>query len=1590
MTATVPAAGAGAAFACRASLAQDRIWFFEQLVPGTATYNLGGAVDIDGTLHVGHLTEALRVCVRRHEALRTCFEGTDSGARQIIHETAEPDLRHADLTGLDPAAAEAEADRVVAAEVARPFDLERLPLARFVLLRLAPRRHVLTLTFHHIVTDDWSLGIFTRELGTVYTALSATVPHRLPALPLQYADYAAWQRELVEQGAVREQLRYWHERLDGAATLALPTDRRRPAEESHRGAGVRLELDPALADRLRGLSRGEGVTLFMTLLAGFTVMLGRWAGQTDVVVGTPIANRPRRELHDIVGLFVNMLALRTDLGGAPTLREVLRRTAATCTAAFEHQDAPFDHVVAAVAGDRAAGRHPLFQVLFQVLEDDLRGFSLPGATVRARDGAGHTVKFDLSCTVVDTGRTLVAELQYATDLWDEPSARRMLDAWVRVLRAMAARPDIGADEVPLMSAAELTDAVQRWNPPGHTAGVTLDAGFAEQVARRPDAVALSGPDRRWTYRDLDADSDRVAAALHAAGVGADDRVGLHLDRSPELVVAMLGVLKAGAGYLVLDPALPPDRLRLLAADAGIRAVLGTPLSEDVPLVTPSAAPSGPSSDTASGPSAAAPWRTRGARHPDGLANVVHTSGSTGEPKGVAVTHRGIVNLVTGDHAPVTAGDVVLLTANPSFDTTTFMVWAALLNGAHLAVVPADRPLDAGTLRAAIAEHRASVVRLTPALFHLVADADPAAFDGVRCLVVGGDVPDPARIRRVLAAGPPGSLVNAYGPTEITVTATAHVVGLDLARLDLDGDVPMGLPVAGATAYVVDRHLRPVPVGVVGELLVGGAGVARGYLGRPDATADRFVPDPFGATPGGRLYRTGDLVRRRADGRLVFVGRADRQVKLRGHRVEPGEVEAALRRLDGVAECAVSLVEVAGDRRLVAHVAGSAGLDGAALREALAGQLPPYLVPAHIMVLDRLPLTRTGKLDRAALTAVAPAGTLAGSLGRPPRDDRERTLLGIWTELLGVAGLGIDDDFFANGGHSLLAATAAAAVRRALGVELSLRELFQHPTVAALAALLDGRPDTTVDTLPQDATTRPPHERAELRLRAWRRGIADLGAPPADPAPASGSQRAMLFLDRLAPNGTAYLTTAHTRLTGPLDVARLHAALTAVVHRHEVLRTVLRLHDGHPVQVVLPPGPVPLPVHDLTALDPAAAEAELHRLAAAEDPFDLAAGPLVRARLVRLGGDDAALLLTFHHAVVDGWSIGVFAAEVAEHYRTGATPPPPVPQHGEYARWQHEWLDGPAARESLAHWRRELAGVPDAPLPYDRPAPAPLPLRAGTHRFTIPAGCLDNHDATPFMVLAAALHVLLAGWTGRTGVCFGTQVANRPHDEVRDLIGFLANVVVLRGDVTPDETFTSLLARTVSRSLQAYEHQQVPFDAVVRHLAPDRPPGGNPLFRVAMTLHNTPPPVREAGPLRLDPLDAGAPAQARHELELDIRADGGGLRCDVTYAADLFTAASIERLAGTYQRILRTVAADATVQVRDLLPADPVRETVRQVVAEVLGRPVDETADFFALGGDSLGAVRVLDLIRARCGADVPLAAWLTGGTASVLRLARLA
>ncbi|MET7419838.1 amino acid adenylation domain-containing protein [Dactylosporangium sp. NPDC005555] len=1040
-----------------ASLAQERLWFYDQLAPGTSTYNLGGAVDIEGDLDVGDLAAALRECVDRHESLRTCFAVDGGVLRQLVADSLEVPLPVTDLPVPAGPGADAAIGELAAREHARPFDLERLPLARFRLVRVAERHHVLLVTLHHIIADDWSLAIFVRELVARYDGHRTGAAPRLQPLPLQYADYAAWQRDLVERGAVEPHLRYWREKLDGLSTLDLPTDRTRPPVESFRGATWRTEIAPDLADRLRRLSRDEGVTLFMTLLAGFNVLLSRHSGQADIVVGTPIANRGRHELHGIIGLFLNMLVLRTDLGGRPTLRDVIRRTAETCKAAFDHQDAPFDRVVGALAPHRDPSRHPLFQVIFQVLDDDLRGVTMHGATLHPRNTATDTVKLDMSCTVNDTGAGLVVELQYATDLWDEPTIDRFTRGWVRLLEAMCTRIDDAASVPSLLSPDESAGIVAGWNDtarrqPEHP---VIDGLFRARAALCPDAVAVTEGTLAWTYRELDARSDDLAAALRDAGVRTDVPVGLHLGRCADLVVGMLGVLKAGGAYLVLDPGYPQERLRFMARDARIAAVVTRDPSwfaGQLPVVG--------FTQPASAVTVAA------ASAPDSLANIMYTSGSTGQPKGVGIPHRAVVRLVvdTG-HVTIGPDDVVLFTADPAFDTTTFVVWSALLNGARLAVVPGDQPLGAAELAAAISAAGATVVRLTPALFNLVADTEPEVFRGLRHLIVGGDVLDPDRARRVLDAGGPRCFLNAYGPTEITVSATVHPVEAG----SLTGpSVPIGRPITNTTAYVLDPELRPVPVGVAGELLVGGPGLARGYLHRPGLTAERFVPDPFGP-PGGRLYRTGDQVRWLADGSLQFLGRLDRQVKIRGYRIEPGEIESALRTVDGVGGAVVTVRDPAGDKRLVAYVEVGAepSVSVADLRAALAARLPSYLVPGQFVLLERLPLTRTGKLDLQALPAPSGGTRDDGVVGVAyvaPGTDVEQRLHDIWAGFLGVPRIGVHDDFFHLGGHSLLATVVVAAIRDQLGVALALREFFERPTIAGLAASLAAPADDGLDFL----------------------------------------------------------------------------------------------------------------------------------------------------------------------------------------------------------------------------------------------------------------------------------------------------------------------------------------------------------------------------------------------------------------------------------------------------------------------------------------------------------------------------------------------
>jgi amino acid adenylation domain-containing protein len=1034
------------------SFAQQRMWFTERMAPGNPAQHLRFAAWVDGPLDVDRLADAVNTVVERHEVLRTCFAVFGGELQQVVLSEVRLPVPVVDLSGA------ADPDTAVrdwaVEEFRRPFALDTAPPLRLAVLRTDEHRHALLMTVHHIAADAWSRRVLLHELASAYSA--AAQP---PRSRIQYADYAAWQRDQFDRGGFDADLTYWQHQLADLSTLDLPTDCPRPPTPSYRGATSRLIIDAEFRAQLAALAADQRASLFMVLLAGFSVVLSRFSGQSDVVVGTPVANRERRETHELVGFFVNMLVVRLRLHGAPSLRELIDRTAEVCKQAYDHQEAPFDRVVDRLAPDREPSRHPLFQVVFQLVDEPAGVVDLPGLHTEPLALDDPTAPFDLVCTVTPTpAGALACELQYATDLWQQSSADRMCDAWLAVLSAVVTDPDSRAVDVDLLSARDraLLAAVNRTGRQ-LSEPATVDRLFRARAERSAGDIAVVDRDCRLTYGELAERADRLAAALTDAGVGIDSPVGLLMYRSAELVTAMLGVVLAGAAYVVLDPTYPPERLQLMISELGVTAVV---VRRDPPAWLTTATPTVLSMTDVPADSAGTRMATpRG--EPDSLVSVMFTSGSTGRPKAVGVSHRAVVRLVTRtDYIDIGPDDVMMHVGDPSFDITTLEVWGALAGGARLVVLAGDEPLGADRVVAAVRAHRPTILSLTGMLFNQVTDIDPAVFAGLHHLFVVGEVMDPRRTRRVLRHGAPARLHNGYGPTENTTFSTCYLAN----QLPDDApSVPIGTPITNTTVHVLDERLRPVPVGVPGELYVGGLGLARGYLGQPALTAQRFVPDPFAAVPGQRLYRTGDLVRWQTDGALRFLGRADRQVKLRGYRVEPGEIESALCGCAWVRECAVRLMRVDTDTRLIAYVVPRPGhhLLGAALRAELTRMLPPFLIPQHFVVLDELPTTPSGKLDTDALPGPEASLPVSAATRVAPRTPSEQQLWEIWSDLLRVTELGVRDNFFTVGGHSLLATTLVTAIAQHFRVAVALRRVFELPTIAEQAAEIDRLADQVV-------------------------------------------------------------------------------------------------------------------------------------------------------------------------------------------------------------------------------------------------------------------------------------------------------------------------------------------------------------------------------------------------------------------------------------------------------------------------------------------------------------------------------------------------
>ena len=1536
---------------------QRALWSLHQLAPESVAYNMAGAARIEAELDAEALGRAFRRLVDRHAALRTTFAVEGGQPVQRVHGRMAADFRAEDAS----AHSAPEVLGLLEREAHRPFDLEAGPLFRAYLFSRSAREHYLLLTMHHAVGDFWSIAVLMHELARAYPAERLGVAADLPPLPLQYADFARWQAGMLAGPEGERLWGYWRDRLAGApASLDLPTDRPRPAVQTHRGASRTLRLGPDLAQGLVALGRSRGASLYVTLLAGFQALLGRLSGQDDVVVGSPVAGRNRPGLTDVVGYFVNPLPMRARLDLAPTFGAFLDQVRGAVLGGLEHQDFPFALLVDRLQPARDPGRSPIFQAMFvfqKAQRLDAEGLSpfalreagsrmdLGGFPVESLALGERAAQFDLTMMMAEEDGGLVASLEYNADLFDAATVDRMLGYYRTLLEAVVADPSRPVAALPLMPEAERRLVLEEWN--ATSAPSPTDSCIHEQIAsqarRTPGAVAVAFGEERLTYAELDAKADDLAARLRRLGVGPEARVGLCVERSAEMVVGILGVLKAGGAYVPIDPDYPADRLAYLLEDSRPAALLtqarlrdrlpamAVPvlfLDDDSNRVGPTSV--GPESDSwdDSGPTEVGPTGIGSPPAaddlplalgvtPDNLAYVIYTSGSTGRPKGVQVTHR---NLVHSTHArglyyPEPVGGYLLLSSF-AFDSSVAGLFWTLCAGGTL-VLPRDGDHnDPRRLARLIDEHRATHVLAVPSLYALMLTEAPAgSMASLRAVLIAGEscpreLPGAHRARL-----PQAALYNEYGPTEATVWCSVH----RCEPAAEPGPVPIGRPIANTRLYVLDRHREPAPIGAAGELYVGGAGVSRGYLDRPALTAEKFIPDPFGP-PGSRLYRTGDLARRRPDGALEFLGRVDHQVKVRGYRIELGEIEAALAKHPAVRESVVlARRDSPGDPRLVAYVVGAGGPPpGAAeLRRHLAAGLPEYMVPSAFVALPALPLSPHGKVDRAAL----PAPERAGQDGRfvAPRGPVESTLARIAAEVLGLDRVGAHDDFFALGVDSIRSIQIASRARQA-GLHLDPGHLFQHQTVAALAAAVGHGPAVTTASEPELAG--PDRE-------ALAKALGE-GHDVEDAYPLSPLQEGMLFHALHQPDSGAYVQQLTCTLRGGLDVPAFAAAWGRVVARHPVLRTSFHWADAdQPIQVVHRRAEVPLEQRDWRGVPAAEQRRRLESYLRADRSrgFVPSWAPLLRIGLFRVEDDAYQLAWTCHHILMDGWCQPILLKEVLDFYeasRLGVESEPPAARpYRDYIAWLRAQDLGAAE----AFWRRSLAGFRSpTPLPFGGAAPkaGAAPAGApGARESRLPAGLTAGlsamaraHQLTLNTLIQGAWALLLGRYSGRDDVAFGAVVSGRPAElpGVESMIGLFINTLPARVAIPPDAPLVPWLRRLQAQQVEARRFEHSP---LVRVQGWGDVPRGRPLFESAVAFESYPtaPDLQaRAGGLGVGTL------QVREQSTIPLTLvvfPGEELRLHASFDARRFDPEAVDRLLGHFRAVLEGFLADPDRRLDDL-------------------------------------------------------------------------
>jgi len=1456
------------------SFAQERLLFLEQLDGGGAAYVISGALQLEGPLDVALLGQAVSDVVRRHPVLRSVFPPhAASPVAQIVDDM--PTLVVDALPASAPDATSGVRDWVEA-QAGAAFDLSReLPL-RVRLLRVDAAFHVLAVACHHVVADGWSVGVFLRDVSAQYQARQAGQAPSVPALPVTYYDVARWQRARLSGAYLEAGLTYWRETLAGAApSLDLPTDRPRPPITSYAGHSVSWDMGPAVRARVEAFARAHQATPYMVLCAAWAILLHRWTGQHDIVIGSPVAGRTVAGTDDLIGLFVNTVVVRLDLEDVVTGGDLIGRTRAAVRGALDHQDIPFELVVGAIRPPRRLDRHPVFQVMFALQNLPTAALDLPGVRWTPYHVPSTVARFDLSLVIDETSDAYRATVEYATALFDESTMLRLRDRFLRVLDALLGDPGVAIATMALTGPDDVAQ-IRRWNATDRDYGpfVPVLEMVAAQAWRTPEAVALTYQGTTMTYAGMMRRAHHVAAELRRRGVRPGDIVAFSTDRSPMWVIALLGILDVGALFLPIDPDFPQERVRWMLADSKAVLLLSqTHLDPpaDVPVVWLEHLPY----DTE--PPHAASW----VPGPDDAAYVIYTSGSTGRPKGAVNLHRGFSNLVHNfmERFGTTPESQALHFSSISFDSSLCEVFMALAVGGTAVLAARDEILPGAPLEQVLAERRVTHATIPPSALGGMVDPH---LPSLQVLLSAGEVCPPDVVQRW---GGGRRFYNAYGPTESSVCSSVmHVRPGDVR-------VPIGRPLCNVRVHILDPARRTVPVGMPGEIAIGGVGVAQGYLDRPDLTAERFVTiDPYGDGGAERVYLTGDQGRYLPDGPVEFLGRQDSQIKLRGYRIELGEIETAFRAHDSVRDCAVVVQEMSGphaQKRLVAFVVSEgAPAPPRVIKDFLRTRLPEYMVPPVIVPIDRVPQTTGGKRDTRALERWDVSQVIGADGGDTGEGTAEvapeaRDVAAVFAEVLGQESFGSGDDFFEHGGHSLLAARVIGRVRERLGVELTLRTLFEAPTPALLGARIRA---ATAATLPPVSAAPDAEARRVV----------------------SAAQRRLWFLDRLQPS-EAYTMVAAVRLRGVLDLPAWTRAAQELSARHEILRSRYP-GDGAP-EVVIDPSPIPLRTVDVGAddvLDQATADARM--------PFDLAHGPLFRPVLYRVAEDDHLFVASMHHIVSDGWSIGVLVRDLADAYlgRPGTAPL----QYGDYACWWDTAFTGAPLEQQLAYWRRRLDGADrQLHLPTDRPRPAELSSRGSRVAETWPETRVSAVDAMAARTRTGRFAVLMTAWaawvarlSGQQSFIVGTPVANRRDPQFESVVGLFANTLPIRADIPADDSFETLLRRMADGLADDLSHADVPFDLIVQAMHPERDRSRSPLFQVMFAMSTGLVPALGLPGLSLEPLALDVPA-AKFDLTLFVDeaeapgASSGGLRVTLEFNTGLFEEVTARRLLAGFSAFL---------------------------------------------------------------------------------------